>query len=586
MGFRHKSWAWTCAVLAAVTQMTACDSDTIVARNGPLIVVNTNELDFGPVPRGLIAERTINVLNAGDLGLDVDAPSTTHDDYLVPTEGFSLKGSEQHTLTVRFAPSDIGARAGTLTLVSNSENEPTAQVALTGEGTDPNVCGSCEMPPEPYCLDSDSLVVYHQMGTCVNDQCEYGATQYDCAVRCDPDEARCHDQPCVGGFCEPDAGMPDAGTPDGGTPDAGMDAGPIGQDDAGMPDAGTPDAGQPDAGMPDAGTPDAGQPDAGLSDPEDPCPLVDACPLDSLPPSPVSADETFETAGAHPYTVPAGVSTLALHAWGAGGASGNQQCATGGGGGYVHASVPVTPGEQLTVWVGETGRGAGGGGGASALLRGDDVLVIVGGGGGGASDGNGGRSGQGGAGGAAGAAGQNDAQPGQDLTSGTAPYCTSATAGTAGQQSMGGQGGTTGGSASLQCDGTAGRAHEGGISKGTHGSCDMSAAIPHTQAAYDWHGGQGQGNGGGGGGGSGHFGGGAGGLIWTYCGAGGGGGSSAVGAGVIVVASEPGAGRCPGGVQSGQGAGKGGTRQSIGTPTYTRWGHGAGQDGKVLIVLP
>lgn len=79
--------------------------------------------------------------------------------------------------------------------------------------------------------------------------------------------------------------------------------------------------------------------------------------------------EVFDTAGDHPFVVPAGVTTLVVEAWGAGGGGGGalggqimislRTGAGGGGGGgaYVLTPISVIPGETLIVRVGDGGAG-------------------------------------------------------------------------------------------------------------------------------------------------------------------------------------------------------------------------------------
>jgi uncharacterized protein (TIGR02145 family) len=116
------------------------------------------------------------------------------------------------------------------------------------------------------------------------------------------------------------------------------------------------------------------------------------------------------------FTVPnCGVTSIKVKTWGAGGGSGdNSSGGNGGGGAYVTGTIPVTPGQQLTIIVGQGGargavnttggysmsaafggggrgrdedRGGGGGGGRSAirLTDGTEVATAAGGGGGGGS---------------------------------------------------------------------------------------------------------------------------------------------------------------------------------------------------------
>ena len=98
------------------------------------------------------------------------------------------------------------------------------------------------------------------------------------------------------------------------------------------------------------------------------------------------------------YTVPQDTIELMFKVWGAGGGGGMMfnDCVAknGGAGAYVQAKVPVTPGEQLTVYIGGGGNkgfsignnwedtyGAGGGG-WSGIFRKTSPLIIVAGGGG------------------------------------------------------------------------------------------------------------------------------------------------------------------------------------------------------------
>ncbi|MCH2024074.1 MAG: glycine-rich protein, partial [Saprospiraceae bacterium] len=104
------------------------------------------------------------------------------------------------------------------------------------------------------------------------------------------------------------------------------------------------------------------------------------------------------TGSVQTYTVPAGVTSINVEAWGAEG-SGNE-----GEGGYVSADLSVTPGEVLEIYVGGQGVGStagyngggqggsstigqgGAGGGASDVRRGsytlNDRIIVAGGGGG------------------------------------------------------------------------------------------------------------------------------------------------------------------------------------------------------------
>jgi len=225
---------------------------------------------------------------------------------------------------------------------------------------------------------------------------------------------------------------------------------------------------------------------------------------------------TYGEPGSYSWTVPPGIEHVEVTVVGAvGGSAANASC-TPGAGGRVTGTIPVTPGEQLTVDVGGAGgnggggnggaggsnggapggsagnrtpSGGGGGGGWSGISTTSGPLLVAGGGGGCGAGASTGTIGNGG----------DDETPGQD---GFSPGATTPGGGGAGAQSGPGAGGISddGVDAADEGDG-----HDGGAGSG---------------AVFD--------SGGGGGGGGGFFGGGGGGGFRPDSGlvAGGGGGGS------------------------------------------------------------
>lgn len=290
----------------------------------------------------------------------------------------------------------------------------------------------------------------------------------------------------------------------------------------------------------------------------------------SSTPNPVD----FTTPGESTFVVPAGVQSIQFELWGAGGAGGSQSGATGGGGAYVLGEFGVTPGETLTIMVGEGGVTTGDGGGSSVILDSSStVWFVAAGGGGGGSDGNSGNSCTGGRGGAGGA---DQGENGTDKTSGLGGYCDTAQGGTGGSLSSGGTGGVYYGQAPYPCEGEDGAYMEGGASNGTYSNC-------YVNRASWWEAGGGQANGGGGGGGAGYYGGGGAGFFWTYCGGGGGGGSSYAHSSANSVTKSGGSQQNPGNASSANGAGLGGDRAY--NPSTGAWdsSYGLGADGRVTL---
>ncbi len=178
--------------------------------------------------------------------------------------------------------------------------------------------------------------------------------------------------------------------------------------------------------------------------------------------------------------VPAGVSKVTVKAWGAAGKSDGGYY--GGYGGYVKATVSVTPGETLTVRVGGggtvgttalNGGGSNGGGGYSGVFRASTPMIIAGGGGG---------------------TGNND-----EVTPGR--HCTYIYGGSAGYPN-GSAGGrfATGGSAGTGFDTTGGTQTAGGVGgDSANNGSSLQGGAGNTSGSYS-----------GGGGGGGYYGGGGG----------------------------------------------------------------------------
>ncbi len=295
--------------------------------------------------------------------------------------------------------------------------------------------------------------------------------------------------------------------------------------------------------------------------------------------------------GNYKFTVPPGVTSITVKAWGAGGgggSAGSNASSDGGGGGgsaYAQSTLSVTPGETLTVYVGGGGGGGvanvtgnsgggGGGGGYSRIARGSsNLLIAAGGGGGGGGDnssatlggvgGGGGNTTSGSTGGASGGAqGGGGGTSSAGGSGGTSSY----NDGSAGYYLTGGAGAD-----GRNADGADGSGASGGVNGGGDGGIDDINA----------------GTAGGGGGGSGYYGGGGGGgsQILDAGGGGGGGGSSYTsGSGTTATAGSSGSGTTGGNAGNNgdddysSDAGKGGGGSTAVNVVGTD-----GTDGRVLI---
>lgn len=264
--------------------------------------------------------------------------------------------------------------------------------------------------------------------------------------------------------------------------------------------------------------------------------------------------QIYSSQGTSTFTVPTGITSLTVKAWGGGGGGGGGGSGAAGGaggaGGYVTGTLAVTAGETLNVYVGGGGGGGtvntnglgGGGGGYSSIYRASTALAIASGGAGG----GGGRSTS--VGSAGGAGGGTTGVAGSGGTQG----------GSGGTQSAGGAAGTTGNNV-----GTAGSSLTGGLGANGRNNNGADGGAANGGLATGGAGGSvtTTSRGAGGGGGSGYFGGGGGSGSTTATSGGGGGGGSGYTGGLTGATNSAGTGTTPANSSDPyrSGAGNGGT---------------------------
>jgi hypothetical protein len=219
----------------------------------------------------------------------------------------------------------------------------------------------------------------------------------------------------------------------------------------------------------------------------------------ALAASPVTV--TFTSAGEHPFTVPAGVTSIHVVAIGGQGGYGY---VAGGLGARAESDLTVTPGQTLYAEVGGTGSsatqsgavqagGLGGGGTGGSFLDHSSSAALSGAGGGGASD-------------------VRTCAVGPFTCPGSSRLLVAAGGGGAGDQSAGGAGGTPNGARALVSDYGTGTGGGATTSAGGTAGYDPTGG-PHdgSVGGFGWGGGGGHGvSFGGGGGGGGWYGGGGG----------------------------------------------------------------------------
>lgn len=95
--------------------------------------------DFGTITLGGNASRSVIITNAGGASLTVTAVTLTASAEFTPAVGnptvpFTVNAGKSATITLQYAPIDIGTDAGTLDIGSDAPNAPAVAVSLGGAG--------------------------------------------------------------------------------------------------------------------------------------------------------------------------------------------------------------------------------------------------------------------------------------------------------------------------------------------------------------------------------------------------------------------------------------------------------------------
>ena len=103
---------------------------------GPHVVLDVQQLNFGSVPVGQAAQLSVTVKNTGTDVLIVDHVYIDLPAYAVIGEtAFSVEPAASHSVTIEYKPVAEGMHRGTLTFFSNDPQQPEASVALVGTST-------------------------------------------------------------------------------------------------------------------------------------------------------------------------------------------------------------------------------------------------------------------------------------------------------------------------------------------------------------------------------------------------------------------------------------------------------------------
>jgi hypothetical protein len=209
--------------------LLGCEREAYVMSNPPILVAGDEFLDFGELPLGYTATRTLQMVNAGGQALTIDDYIALSDEnvFMATFSKETIQVGGSVDVQIAFTPSEEQRYEGILRVKSNTGDGEEVTVELRGSGLSDVVCGDCESPPGDFCEDENTLVTYDRDGECAEDVCRFIKKRIDCPHGCET------------GVCLDAPEATDAGTATEDLTDAGRSA----PEDAGVPVSSNSDAG-------------------------------------------------------------------------------------------------------------------------------------------------------------------------------------------------------------------------------------------------------------------------------------------------------------------------------------------------------
>lgn len=183
-----------CGLSFLVGTLIACEGETFIRKEPSKLLVNTDLLDFGPVITGANLGRNLTFTAHGIEAIEVSTLNIATSDAPFHSEESSVtvNGNSDRKVQFFYAPKNAGEHEASLTVTADASNASDISITLKGQAFDEFICGDCSSPPEDFCINAISLLVYTNVGECVDDQCQYQATIEECEFGCHEPTATCN----------------------------------------------------------------------------------------------------------------------------------------------------------------------------------------------------------------------------------------------------------------------------------------------------------------------------------------------------------------------------------------------------------
>jgi hypothetical protein len=190
--------------LAIAGGSSACD-DQPLGLTPPYVSASAEKIDFGERVIGTADERTIHLINKGQVPLTLEVPEgdTRGGVFAVLLDNFTVQPNKDVVVAVGFRPADPTTYTATITISNNSANQPALSLLLIGKGIRPGPCDNvdCSESPAPTCISENTTRRYEPLGVCEDGRCVHNYNDDQCEFGCDDASGRCRMDPCFGMAC-------------------------------------------------------------------------------------------------------------------------------------------------------------------------------------------------------------------------------------------------------------------------------------------------------------------------------------------------------------------------------------------------
>ena len=172
---------------------------------GPVLTISSSKIEFGEVLVKNTKSSTITLKNIGDADIIIANIQLENfsDVYFLRADISRLAPQKEESISITFKPKNVTEYNTKIIIQSNSQ-KATKEIEIFGNGN--TLCGKCDTPPENVCSTESEIKQYQTDGTCEGKdaksaKCVYPSSAITCDFGCDPETAKCKDEPCTGVVC-------------------------------------------------------------------------------------------------------------------------------------------------------------------------------------------------------------------------------------------------------------------------------------------------------------------------------------------------------------------------------------------------